>query len=154
LLAATPAILAGPTELGRRQSSLAITLLHSRAPGSDRIALCAPDGPGTIPGGAAAMQSPDFWSIAFGPPQRDPGSPLFDEVLNALTGGAAGPGAAAPRPLDESLGPWLTTNLEPGWLPLRDHVRACVALGILSIPDIAAAAGVAVGALHDAFGVC
>ena len=58
------------TELARRQSSLTITLLNSRRPGASTITLVAPDGPGTIPGGASSMQTPDFWSVPFGPRGR------------------------------------------------------------------------------------
>src|SRR5262249_7267616 len=65
LLAIAPRLASLGTELARRQNSLAITLLNSRHPGAADVSLIAPDGPGTIPGGAPAMQTPDFWSIPF-----------------------------------------------------------------------------------------
>ena len=58
LLARDPALADLGTELARRQNSLTITLLNSRVPGSATITLVAPDGPGTIPGGAPQMQTP------------------------------------------------------------------------------------------------
>src|SRR6185369_17636224 len=83
LLARTPALAHTGTELARRQNSLAITLLNSRHPGAAEISVRAPDGPGTIPGGAPSMQTPDFWSIPFvgdGPHDGD-APPLLARVL-------------------------------------------------------------------------
>lgn len=62
--------LVGTTELARRQQSLVLSLLCSRptaGPGAERVRIIAPDGPGTLPGGDAAMQTPDLWSIPFAP---------------------------------------------------------------------------------------
>ncbi len=95
LLARTPALAHTGTELARRQNSLAITLVNSRHPGSADIAVRAPDGPGTIPGGAPAMQTPDFWSIPFvsGTPVAAGAPALLGEVLARATG------ATPPSPL-------------------------------------------------------
>src|SRR2546430_23711 len=60
-----PALARLGTKLTRRQNTLTFTQLNSRIPGSANISVRAPDGPGTIPGGALSMQTPDFWSIPF-----------------------------------------------------------------------------------------
>ena len=85
--------LVGSTELARRQQSLVLSLLCSRSAGRDGVRIIAPNGEGTIPGGAPAMQTPDLWSIPFATGE-DP--------------------VAAPPQLDLVLGPWLS----PGSLPL------------------------------------
>jgi hypothetical protein len=129
LLARDPSLARTGTELARRQNSLAIALVNSRHPGSAELALRAPDGPGTIPGGAPNMQTPDFWSIPFvsGPPEPADAPPLLHAVLELASG------AVPPRPLryDEALGEWWSNHgmrraLDPGaqW-------RAAVALGAL-----------------------
>jgi hypothetical protein len=151
LVAAMPALAHTGTELARRQSSLAITLLNSRPPGSARVALCAPDGTGTIPGGAPGMQTIDFWSVPFAPVGDDDVPVLFERVLDALVP------EATPRPVplrfDERLGPWLTTAMDDRWLPIRDHVRASVALGLLDLQDIANLACVSLDDVAAAFGL-
>jgi hypothetical protein len=131
LLARCPALASSGTELARRQNSLAITLLNSRRPGSADLSLIAPDGPGTIPGGAPSMQTPDFWSIPFvgdGPHDGDAPpllAPVLREVLDA--------GAAVPDPLryDDALGALLSAHLGRGWLPLDAQWRAAAALGLV-----------------------
>ena len=150
LIAADPTIARAGTELARRQNSLAITLLHSRSPGSHRIALCAPDGPGTIPGGAPGMQTPDFWSVPFAPVGDDESTPLIDALLTSLTDGAGGDDR--PAKLAEASGPWFSRHLEDRWLPVRSQVRASVALGLLDLADIATEAGASVGEMAVAFG--
>ena len=133
LLARAPALARTGTELARRQNSLAITLLNSRHPGRADIALVAPDGPGTIPGGAPSMQTPDFWSIPFvsGPPEASDAPALFGAVLALLA-----PGVAPPSPLryDDVLGAWLSVHLGRDWLPFDAQLRASVALGMLEGP--------------------
>src|SRR5690349_310818 len=86
LLARDPALATTGTELARRQSSVTITLLNSRRPGASTITLVAPDGPGTVPGGAPGMQTADFWSVPFGPASADgaPIAPVVRDVLGAL----------------------------------------------------------------------
>ena len=120
------------TELARRQNSLAITLLNSRHPGSADIALVATDGPGTIPGGAPSMQTPDFWSIPFvsGPHQASDVPSSFGSVLANLA-----PDVIPPAPLryDDDLGTWLSTHLGREWLPLDAQLRAAVTLGMLDV---------------------
>jgi hypothetical protein len=132
LLARAPRLARTGTELARRQNSLAITLLNSRHPGSADIALIAPDGLGTIPGGAPSMQTPDFWSIPFvsGPGQASDAPPLFGAVLARLA-----PGATLPSPLryDNALGLFLSDHLAREWLPLDARLRAAVALGMLGV---------------------
>jgi len=121
------------TELARRQHSLAITLLNSRHPDSPDVSLVAPDGPGTIPGGAESMQTPDFWSIPFvsGEPAPSAAPALLGDVLVRV----AAPGVPAPpTPLryDEALGAWLSASALRGALSPRDQYVAAVALGLLS----------------------
>lgn len=111
--------LASTTELARRQSSLAITLLNSRHPGDARISLIAPDGPGTIPGGAPGMQTPDFWSVPFAPVGSAPAPPHLVPVLARLVS------PVVPRPdplvLDEAFGTWLSDHLDERWLLPADR---------------------------------
>jgi hypothetical protein len=129
LLARTPALAHTGTELARRQNSLAITLLNSRHPGSADISIAAPDGPGTIPGGAPGMQTPDFWSIPFvsGAPVAAAAPALLGPVLQRATG------AAPPSPLryDDALGEWWSAQGTRGALDRAAQWRAAVALGLL-----------------------
>jgi hypothetical protein len=129
LLARTPALAHTGTELARRQNSLAITLLNSRHPGSADISIAAPDGPGTIPGGAPSMQTPDFWSIPFvsGDPMAADAPALLGDVLARATG------AAPPSPLryDDALGEWWSAHGTGGALDRAAQWRAAVALGLL-----------------------
>jgi hypothetical protein len=130
LLARAPALARTGTELARRQNSLGITLLNSRHPGSPDIAVRAPDGPGTIPGGAPGMQTPDFWSIPFvgGPPTAADAPALLGAVLERATG------APRPTPLryDDALGAWWSAHGTRGALDAAAQWRAAVALGLLS----------------------
>jgi hypothetical protein len=134
LVAREPRLAHLGTELARRQSSLAITLFNSRRPGSSRIALVAPDGVGTIPGGAPSMQTADFWSVPFAAVDDTAAPPLFAAVVDALVA----PDRPRPQPLrfDEPLGAWLSTNLRDDWLPPLDQLRAGIALGLVAfVPD-------------------
>jgi hypothetical protein len=129
LLARTPALAHTGTELARRQNSLAITLLNSRHPGHADLAVRAPDGPGTIPGGAPGMQTPDFWSIPFvsGPPASADAPALLGAVLARVTG------ATPPSSLryDDALGDWWSARGTRSALDRAAQVRAAVALGLL-----------------------
>lgn len=93
------------TELARRENSITVTLLNSRQPGSSVVTLIASDGPGTIPGGAPGMQTPDFWSVPFAPTTDDgaPISPLVREVLAAIAGVDV---SRVPIRFDDELGAW------------------------------------------------
>jgi hypothetical protein len=119
------------TELARRQHSLAITFLNSRHPGEARISVVAPDGPGTIPGGAPALQTPDFWSVPFGPTAED-GAPVPRTVLATLV--ALGDPAAPPPPgrYTDALGAWLAEHLDRRALSLHDQHAAAVAIGLIA----------------------
>jgi hypothetical protein len=125
------------SELARRQNSLAIALLNSRHPGSPDVSLIAPDGPGTIPGGAESMQTPDFWSIPFvrasskgGDPQETDAPELLGEVLARI---AAAGTDSVPSPLryDDALGAWLSAGGLRGALSPHEQYAAAVALGLL-----------------------
>jgi hypothetical protein len=134
LLARCPALASTGTELARRQNSLAITLLNSRRPGSAEIALIAPDGPGTIPGGAPSMQTRDFWSIPFvgdGPHDGD-APPMLASVLRRVLD----PDASSPGTLryDDALGALLSDQLGRAWLSLDAQWRAAAALGLVEPP--------------------
>jgi len=120
------------TELARRQHSLAITLLNSRHPGSADISLVAPDGPGTIPGGAEGMQTPDFWSIPFvgGEPQPSDAPALLGDVLAHVAPAGAGP-PPVPLRYDDALGAWISDTALRGALSEREQYAAAVALGLL-----------------------
>jgi len=139
LLARTPALAQTGTELARRQNSLAITLLNSRHPGSADIAVRAPDGPGTIPGGAPGMQTPDFWSIPFvgGTPVAADAPALLGAVMHLVTG------ATPPPPLryDEALGEWWSRQDTRGALDAAAQWRAAVAMGLLDPASLAGGHG-------------
>jgi len=151
LVARDPSLARAGTELARRQNALAITLLNSRSPGSHRITPFAPDGPGTIPGGAPSMQTPDFWSVPFAPVGESDPSPLLVDVIGTLVM----PDAQLPELLrvDESLGPWLSDNLDDRWLPVRAHLRATCALGLCTPADVASEAHVTVDEVCEHFGI-
>jgi hypothetical protein len=126
LLARRPALADLGTELARRQSSLAITLMNSRHPGDHRMVLIAPDGPGTIPGGDPSLQSPDFWSIPFAPPGDADAPPALAPVLARVA-----PGGTLPQPLrfDRGLATWIDDHA--AWCTPEEQLRAAVALGLL-----------------------
>jgi hypothetical protein len=131
LLARAPALARLGTELARRQSSLALSLLNSRPAGSPRIRLIAPDGTGTVPGGAPLMQTPDFWSIPFAP--AEPRSAPAPERLRAVLAQLLGPDAplAGPLAYDDDLARRVDAHLGTAWLSPVELVRAARALGVL-----------------------
>lgn len=128
LIARDPSLAVLGTELARRQNSVTITLLNSRQPRSPVITLGAPDGPGTIPGGAPAMQTRDFWSVPFAARTQDgaPIPPLVRQVLAALGRVSE---REVPSIYDDALGTWCsdawTEVLDP-----RVQLRAVRALGL------------------------
>jgi hypothetical protein len=135
VLARRPELASTGTELARRQCSLALTLLNSRRPGSAGIALIAPAGPGTIPGGAPDRQTPDFWSVPFRPdgPRTSDAPPLLAAVLDLLVDDAAPP--PSPLRFDDALGTFLTEHLGRRWLPVDAQLRAAIALGLVVPPS-------------------
>jgi hypothetical protein len=136
LLARDPTLARTGTELARRQNSLAIRLLNSRQPGSAELSVCAPDGPGTMPGGAPELDSRDFWSIptVSGAPVGTDAPPVLYAVLERATG------ATPPRPLryDDALGEWWSAHGMRHAVPLDAQWRAALALGL--VDDIGAGA--------------
>ncbi len=102
-------------------------------PGSADIAVRAPDGPGTIPGGAPGMQTPDFWSIPFvgGPRTTSDAPELLGVVLHRVTD------VTPPSPLryDDDLGAWWSEHGVRGALDRVAQWRAAVALGLLDASD-------------------
>lgn len=155
LVARAPQLAHLGTELARRQNSLALTLLNSRRPGNAHISVVAPDGPGTIPGGDPAMQTPDFWSIPFvgSPPPTEP--PAAPTLLGACLARVVEPDASLPTPLRyaPSLGTWLGEHLGRSWLPVAAQLRAAMALGAVDEHDLASASGLDVPDAVDAFDV-
>jgi hypothetical protein len=142
LVARVPTLAHRGTELCRRQNSLAITLCNSRQPGSERIELVAPDGPGTVPGGDAALDSPDFWSVPFAPP----GAAAPSEVVRALAAQVFEPlveegESRQPFAFSEDWGTWFGARLSSSWLPPVDQLRGALALGLVMPADVADAAG-------------
>ena len=117
------------TELARRENSITITLLNSRRPGSPVVTLVAPNGPGTIPGGAPGMQTPDFWSVPFAPTVDD-GAPISPLVRDVLAGIARVDVAQVPVHFDDDLGAWCS---EMFVAVLEPHVQlaAADALGLV-----------------------
>ena len=123
--------LVGPTELARRQSSLALSLLCSREPGQAEVRILAPDGLGTIPGGAPSMQTPDFWSIPFAPdlsaaqPPTGPMRLLLDALLDSKLEGAE---ADPPVVVDDRLAALLDLHVLARELRPHELLSAAVAL--------------------------
>ena len=117
------------TELARRENSITITLLNSRQPGSPVVTLIAPDGPGTIPGGAPGMQTPDFWSVPFAPTADDGTriSPLVRVVLAAI---ARVDVKRVPLHFDDDLGAWCS-EMFVTVLESRVQLAAADALGLV-----------------------
>lgn len=133
LLAHHPELATLGTELSRRQASLTITLLNARAPGSWHASIRCPDGPGTIPGGNAALQCPDLWSIPFTSLPASAADLTIPEPVRASLARLATE-AATPPPLtyDSTLGEWLTNSLGEGrWFSAAVRARAGRALGLL-----------------------
>jgi hypothetical protein len=133
LVARAPFLCHLGTELARRQNSLAITLLNSRHPGADDLAVRAHDGAGTIPGGAPGMQTPDFWSIPFvsGPPAAGDAPALLGTVLAAITGD---PDLPSPLRYDDALGEWWSQRGVRGALSRDAQWRAARALTLVDDP--------------------
>ncbi len=132
LLAAAPELGDLGTELSRRQSSLTVTLLNARAPGSWRASIRCPEGPGTIPGGNPSLQCPDLWSIPFAghPATRD--TAVVPEPVRATLQRLAGERAVeVPSRYDDTLGDWLATELGDGaWFGPCTRLAAGRALGL------------------------
>lgn len=140
------------TELVRRQNSLVLPLLCSRQPGSAMLRVVAPEGTGTAPGGAASMQTPDFWSIPFAPPGSP--TPLPAAVAATLTAACGDPAALGDAPVyNDELGVRLSAHGFSGALPLGDQLRVAVALGLVGAGDLAAASGLDPEQVGAAFGV-
>lgn len=141
------------TELTRRQNSLALTLLNSRHPGSDALAVRADDGPGTIPGGDPRLDGPDFWSIPFAPRADAPPEP--SSLLTAVLAAVVADPDAVPRALsyDDRLADLLHRELGRDWLPPVDHARAAVVLGAVPVARLAESAGLDDRALLTAIGL-
>ncbi len=135
LVARQPALADAGTELARRQSSLAITLLNARSPGSWRASIRCPDAPNTIPGGNPALACPDLWSIPF--TSLDPSDAVLaaPATLSECLARLAAPDAPPPpSPLryDDRLGVWLTAHLGDGvWFGPEVRLSAGRALGLL-----------------------
>jgi hypothetical protein len=153
LVAKSPSIAHTGTELARRQNSLAISLLNSRQPGESIIRVIAPDGPGTIPGGASKMQSIDFWSIPFvgGEPAPSPIPTLLPSVLRLATGSSTD--LSMSGNYDQSLGEELSSCGLGGALPPTPQLRAMVALGLLDEIMVAAATGIGAAEVSSFFGL-
>jgi hypothetical protein len=100
LLALLPSLV-GTTELARRQQSLVLALVSSRPAGSERVRIVAPDGSGTLPGGAPERNTPDLWSLATGAPQDAVPAPAT--VALVLRPWLADPVATVDRPLVEAV---------------------------------------------------
>ena len=130
LVARHPALAHTGTELARRQNSLAITLLNSRHPGRADLAVRAPDGVGTIPGGAPGMQTPDFWSIPF--VGGDPGAADAPVPLGPILQRVTGTRPPSPLRYDDSLGQWWSDQGMRGALDRESQWRAATALGLLT----------------------
>jgi hypothetical protein len=138
LVARAPRIAHTGTELARRQSSFVITLFNSRPLGSPFLRFRCPDGFGTIPGGAPALQSPDFASIPF-TSAADPAEaePAVRAVLEGLVDGDL----PDPLALDDGALDWIDEHLGTAWLPMVARVRVGVALGLVSLDEIVEATG-------------
>jgi hypothetical protein len=129
LLARDPLLASLGTELARRENSITITLLNSRQPGSATVTLVAPDGPGTIPGGAPTMQTPDFWSVPFASREAD-GASIPAVVRVVLAAVAAVDTADVPTTYDDDLGAWCSYEFAPV-LDLHLQYAAARSLGLL-----------------------
>lgn len=121
------------TELARRVNSLAITLFNSRPPGSSRFRLRAPDGPGTIPGGAPGMQSPDFWSLPF---TAADGVGIAPRPVCAVLAGIVDRPLPDPFPYAQAAIDWLDDHLTTDWLEPVARARIGVALGLFDRTDL------------------
>ena len=151
LVARDPTLAHQGTELCRRQNALAVTLCNSRRPGSDRMVLVAPDGPGTIPGGATGMTTPDFWSVPFAPVGEavapdglrslaaEVFEPLADET--SVDGDGSGGGAPGPFAFTDGWGRWFGAHLGRSWLPPLEQLRAAVALGLVTPEQVVVEGG-------------
>jgi hypothetical protein len=130
-LAEAPGLADVRTELARRQHSLAITLLLSRHPGSSDVCLVAPDGLGTLPGGAPAMATPDFWSVPFGAGEST--EPVAPVVVTAVLRRVFGAHAPVPDPLryDADLTALCARPLADTGVPPAARLRAAIALGLI-----------------------
>lgn len=140
LVAREPALAHLGTELCRRQNSLAITLCNSRRPGSPRIRLVAPDGPGTLPGGDPALQSPDFWSVPFGPP----GDADMSEPTRAVAADVFTPLMPANAPTFECTELWgrsFGVEMNQSWLSPVEQLRVSLALGLVRPETVESAFG-------------
>lgn len=128
------------TELTRYMNDWRLMLINSRAPGSSRSAVVAPNGKGTAPG--SALSRPDLWQHAAyfhflgraaDPAATRPAPPVLATVLRKVLA----PGAALPSPLtfglktSQALSP-----LNDTWMTPVDRLRISVLLGLVSVEEI------------------
>lgn len=94
------------------------------------------------------MRTADFWSIPFGP--AGPGSPIPEAVGRTLAA-ACGDGLELGDEYDDELGNRLSSAGIARALPLHDHLRVAVALGLVNADMLAQASGLDVDAVGSEF---
>jgi hypothetical protein len=138
ILARHPELATSGTELSRQTNSQAAILANSRAPGSAHIAIVAPNGRGVAPG--SPFSKPDFFTLFASrtPDQASPAPPVLATVLRKLLA----PGVALPKPLTYSKKTAeLFSKMNDTWLSPVDRLRVSVLLGLVSMEEITAYAG-------------
>jgi hypothetical protein len=128
------------TELSRTMNGGRLMLINSRAPGSSRSAVVAPNGKGTVPG--SAMSRSDLWQHAAyfhalgrpaDPADTRPAPPVLAIVFRKVLASGAG----LPSPLtfglktSQALSPMNDT-----WMTPVDRLRVSVLLGLVSMDEI------------------
>jgi hypothetical protein len=138
-----PELATSGTELARQLNTFVLLLANSRAPGSPRIAIVAPNGRGIAPG--SALTEPDFFTFVLKHPNTggdpagmSPAPPVLTTVLRKLLA----PGVALPKPLTYSKKTaQLFSRMNDTWLSPVERLRVSVLLGLVSMEEITAYTG-------------
>jgi hypothetical protein len=149
LLSRHPGLATSGTELSRQLNDEVIALVNSRALGSSRSAIVAPNGRGLAPGSSneVARNAPDLLTAfarslenAYGY-SRAPTTPAPEALRGALTAILA-PAVKIPKPLTYSKKTALLfSRLNDTWLSPVDRLRVSVLLGLVSMEEITAYTG-------------
>jgi hypothetical protein len=147
LLARHPQLATGGTQLARQMNDEVMLFLNSRAPGSPKIALIAPEGKGTAPGSLRSQRDlyghGKQWNLFRQQPpaagDNTPAPPIFGKLLRTLLAR----GVAVPKPLTYSRRTVERfSRLNDTWASPVDRLRVSVLLGLVSMEEIVKYTGV------------
>ncbi len=138
MLARRPTLATGGTELSRFMNEWALELTNSRAPGSHRIALVAPNGRGVAPG--SPLDVPDYWTFVTNVykknPTRNEAVAPAPSAFRAILAKLLAPEAMPKTVTFSKKTAQLFSRMNDTWLSPVDRLRVSVLLGLVSVEEI------------------